>query len=367
MKSTEEAESHNSMEDRLPISLGFIADYLGAELVGDPEVTVSGLAPIERAVSGELTFLSDPKKAQFLESTKASALIVPKEVSVPGKILLRVENPYVAFARVQTLFHPGPRSTGAVSPLAHIDLHASLENKVTVGPFACIEAGARIGEGSIISPQVYIGKDVVIGQGCVLYPGVRIYAGCRLGDRVILHSGVVIGADGFGYAWDGKSQIKIPQVGKVVLGDDVEIGANTTVDRGTLEDTVIGNDVKIDNLVQIGHNVKVGDHSILVSQVGVAGSTKIGKGVILAGQVGVAGHIRIGDGVKVAAQSGIHKNVKDEEIISGSPTMPFKVWVKMVATLPRLPEMRRQIKHLEEKVKRLEKVLKNTRAEGVHD
>ena len=363
----EEAGTDDPMDEKPPISLGYIAEYLEADLQGDPDIAVSRLAPIEKAKDGEITFLSDPKKAHFLETTKASALIVPEDVSIPGKTLLKVKNPYVAFARVQALFHPGPQSTGGISPQAHIEDLVSLGTRVTIHPFAYIGKGARIGEGSIVYPHVYVGEEVAIGQNCILYPGVRIYARCRLGDRVILHSGVVIGADGFGYAWDGTNHVKIPQVGRVVIGNDVEIGANSTVDRGTLEDTIIGNDVKIDNLVQIGHNVKVGDHSILVSQVGIAGSTEIGQGVILAGQVGVAGHLKIGNGVKVAAQSGIHKNIRDGEVISGSPPMPFKVWVKMAATLPRLPEMRRKIKKLEDELRKIEKRLKNTSPEDAHD
>lgn len=343
------------MGEKSPISLKKIADYLGAELLGDPEIIISRLAPIEKAAEGEISFLSDPRKARLLQMTKASALIVPKGVSIKGKALLIVDNPYVAFAKVQSLFFPGPQPKGEISPLAYIHPQAHLGENVTVKPFACIEKDARIGDGSIIFPHVFIGEGSAIGKACIIYSGARIYHGCRLGDRVILHGGVVIGSDGFGYAWDGKKQVKIPQVGGVVIGDDVEIGSNTTIDRGTLEDTVIGSDVKIDNLVQIGHNVKVGDHSILVSQVGIAGSTEIGKGVILAGQVGVAGHLKIGDHVKVGAQSGIHKNMKEGEVMSGSPAVPYKTWLKTCAVVPRLPEIRQKVKKMEERIDRIEK------------
>jgi len=352
------------MDEKPPVSLGELALRLGAELIGDPSIEVSRISPIEHAGEGDLTFLSDPKKSSFLQSTKASALIVPKGISAEGKALLVVDNPYVAFAKAQSIFYPRPLSSGDVSPLAHIHSEATLGENVTVYPFACIEKDVRVGNGSIIFPHVFVGEGTIIGEECILYPGVKIYQGSRIGNHVILHGGVVIGSDGFGYAWDGKEHVKIPQVGRVVIGNDVEIGSNTTVDRGTLEDTVIGNDVKIDNLVQIGHNVKVGDHSIIVSQVGIAGSAEIGEEVILAGQVGVAGHIRIGNHVKVAAQSGIHKNMKDGEVVSGSPAMPYKTWLKTCAVVPRLPEIRQKVKQMEEKIDRIEKKLLELNSKG---
>jgi len=348
-----------------PVSLGKIADFLEAEIVGDPAILVSRIAPIEKAGEGDLSFLSDPKKAHLLQTTRASALIVPPGgPALEGKTLLVVDNPYVAFARVQRFFFPGFKSTGEISPLAYVHPQACLGENVTVRPFVCIEKGARIGNGCILFPHTYVGEEAVIGNDCILHAGVKIYEGCRLGDRVILHSGVVIGSDGFGYAWDGKEHVKIPQVGKVVVGNDVEVGSNTTIDRGTLEDTVIGNDVKIDNLVQIGHNVKVGDHTILVSQVGIAGSTEIGEGVILAGQVGVAGHLKIGNRVKVAAQAGIHKNAKDDEVLSGSPAIPFKPWVKMVSAWPKLPELRKKVRRVEERIEKIEKKLEDFASGG---
>ncbi len=353
------------MNRKSPFPLRTIADYLGAELVGDPEILISRVSPIEKAGEGEITFLSDPKKARLLQTTNASALIVSREAPlIEGKTFLVVADPYVAFAKIQALFFPGPQSTGEISPLASIHTQAHLGANVTVHAFACIEKGVEIGEGSIIYPHTYLGANVVLGKNCILYPGVKVYHGCKLGDRVILHSGVVIGSDGFGYAWDGNKHLKIPQVGKVVIGNDVEIGSNTTVDRGTLEDTVIGNDVKIDNLVQVGHNVRVGDHSILVSQVGIAGSTEIGRGVILAGQVGVAGHLKIGNQVKVAAQSGIHKDAKDGEVLSGSPALPFKTWLKMVTTWPKLPELRRKVRGVEDRIKKIERKLEEFTSGG---
>ncbi len=352
------------MDEKPLISLKELAEKLEAELVGDPTLEITRIAPIESAEEGELTFLSDPKKAPFLETTRASAVIVPKDVTVPGKALLVVDNPYVAFAKAQALFYPRPRSTGEISPLAHIHPEAVLGARVRVSPFVCVERGAVIGEGSILHPHVYVGEGSVLGQECILYPGVKVYSGCHLGNRVILHGGVVIGSDGFGYAWDGRDHLKIPQVGGVVIGDDVEIGANTTVDRGTLGDTVIEDGVKIDNLVQVGHNVRIGSRAIIVAQVGIAGSSEIGAGAILAGQVGVAGHIRVGKQAKVAAQAGIHNSVKDGEILCGSPAIPIKTFFKAASAFPKLPEMRRKIRQLEKKLLELERTVFRSTAQG---
>lgn len=350
--------------ERPPISLGELASRIDAELIGDPKLKVTRIVSIEHAGKGDLTFLSDPKKSPFLHKTKAGALIVPKGVSVEGKSLLIVDNPYVAFAKAQSIFYPMPRSIGNVSPLAYVHPQAHVGENVTIYPFVYVEKDVRIGDGTIVYPHVFIGEGVNVGEECIFYAGVKIYHGCHIGHRVILHSGVVIGSDGFGYAWDGKEHVKIPQVGGVVIGDNTEIGANTTVDRGTLEDTVIGSGVKIDNLVQVGHNVKVGNHSILVSQVGIAGSAEIGEEVVLAGQVGIAGHIRIGNRVKVAAQSGIHKDMKDGEVVSGSPALPYKTWLKTCAVVPRLPEMRQKLRQMEERLDRIEKELSELESKG---
>ncbi len=221
-----------------------------------------------------------------------------------------------------------------------------------------------VGDDTVIFPHVFLGEGVVMGRQCLLYPGVKIYHGCKLGDRVTLHGGVIVGSDGFGYAWDGEAHLKIPQVGRVVIGNDVEVGANTTIDRGTLKDTIIEDGVKIDNLVQIGHNVRVGKCAIIVAQVGIAGSTEIGEGSILAGQVGVAGHIRVGKQVKVAAQAGIHHNVKDGEILCGSPAIPIKTFFKSATIFSRLPELRQKIKQLEKKLQKVERRIVELTAQG---
>ncbi|MBW1659402.1 MAG: UDP-3-O-(3-hydroxymyristoyl)glucosamine N-acyltransferase [Deltaproteobacteria bacterium] len=343
------------MDEKPLITLGELAEKLGARLVGDPSLKVSKVAPIEHAQKGDLTFLSDSKKYGYLKETKASAVIVSEGIEAEGKNLLVVKDPYVAFARVQSFFYPRPQSTGEISSLAWIHPEAVLGENVTILPFACVERGVNVGEGCIIHSHVFLGEGVKLGKECVLYSGVKVYHECLLGDRVTLHSGVVVGSDGFGYAWDGRDHLKIPQVGKVVIGDDVEVGANTTIDRGTLGDTVIGDGVKIDNLVQIGHNVKIGSRAIIVAQVGIAGSSEIGEGAILAGQVGVAGHIRIGKQVKIAAQSGIHNNIKDGEILCGTPAIPVKNFFKSATIFSKLPELRQRIRQLEKKLGEMEK------------
>jgi len=352
------------MDEKPLISLEELSGILDAKLVGDPSLKVSRIAPIERAGAGDLTFLSDPRKSSFLKATKASAIIVPEGVRVEGKSLLIVEDPYAALAKIQAFFYPRLRSTGEISPLAYIHPEAKLGENVTVSPFACIEKGARVGNDSILFPHVYVGEGTMLGTECILYAGVKVYHGCRIGNRVTLHGGVVVGSDGFGYAWDGKEHLKIPQIGKVVIGNDVEIGANSTIDRGALEDTVIEDGVKIDNLVQIGHNVRIGKCAVIVSQVGIAGSAEIGEGCVLAGQVGVAGHISIGKGVKVAAQSGIHKNIKDGEVVGGSPAVPVKSWIRYVNVFPKLPEMRQRIKRLEKKLGEIEEKLYESISQG---
>jgi UDP-3-O-[3-hydroxymyristoyl] glucosamine N-acyltransferase len=349
------------MQHLKTITLENLARLLDAKLVGDGTIEVSRISPLDTAGPDDLSFLSDRKLAKTAETTKAAAVIVSERdrKRVSGKALLVVKEAYVAFAKAQAFFCPPRESSGEKSPLAFVHPTATVDERVALYPFVSIGKGARIGKGSILFPNVSVGENVSIGEQCILYSGVKIYDACRLGDRVILHAGAVIGSDGFGYAWDGKEHLKIPQTGRVVVGDDVEIGANTTIDRGALGDTVIEKGAKIDNLVQIAHNVKVGEHSILVAQVGIAGSSRIGKGVVLAGQVGVAGHIRLGDGVQVAAQSGIHKNLKDGEIVAGTPPMPIKLALRTGAVFPHLPDIWQKVKWVIKKLGEVEERLLN--------
>ncbi len=352
------------MADGIFIPLDELAEKLDAEIVGDPSLKVSKIAPIDSAKEGDLTFLSDPRKSSLLGETGASAIIVPRGVEAEGKSLLVVRDPYVAFAKAQSFFHPRAKSDGKISPLSFVHPEAKVGENVSIGPFAYVEEGVEIGKGSILFPHVYLGKGVIIGEECLLYSGVKIYHDCRLGDHVIVHSGAVVGSDGFGYAWDGKEHLKIPQVGKVIIGNEVEIGANTTIDRGTLKDTIIEDGVKIDNLVQVGHNVRVGRFTILVAQVGIAGSTEIGEGSVLAGQVGVAGHIKLGKGTKVAAKSGVHRSTKDGEVLAGTPAMPHKSQLRVLTMLPKLPELRSKVKQMERRLDDLEEKLSQIISQG---
>jgi UDP-3-O-[3-hydroxymyristoyl] glucosamine N-acyltransferase len=354
------------MQSLKTISLEALARMLGAELVGDGAINVLRISPLDVAGPDDLSFLSDRKLAKTAAGTKAAAIIISERDRdrVLGKALLVVKDPYVAFAKAQAFFHPRPASSGEKSPLAFVHPTAVIGENVTLYPFTYIGKEARIGKDSILFSHVSIGENVSVGEQCILYPGARIYDTCVLGNRVILHAGVVVGSDGFGYAWDGKEHLKIPQTGRVVIDDDVEIGANTTLDRGALGDTVIGKDAKIDNLVQIAHNVKVGEHAILIAQVGIAGSSKIGKGVILAGQVGVSGHLQLGDGVQVAAQSGVHKNLKDGEIVAGTPPMPIKLALRVGAVFPHLPDIWQKLKWVIKKLGEVEKRISNLESGG---
>jgi UDP-3-O-[3-hydroxymyristoyl] glucosamine N-acyltransferase len=335
-----------------------LADAVGAQAEGDSQVWIKGVANLKGAGPGDITFITSMKHAKELADTRASAVIAEPGVDVGGRPCLRTNNPYLAFAKLLTFFTPKPEvpkgimGGAQVSPEASVGLDASIYSNVFV------EAGAKIGDRSILYPGVYVGKGSSIGADCIIYPNVVIRENVRIGDRVIIHGGVVIGADGFGYAVDAGKRFKIPQIGGVVIGDDVELGANSTVDRGTLGDTIIGRGTKIDNLVQVGHNVIIGEDSILVAQVGVSGSTEVGRRVIIGGQTGLVGHIKIGDGVQIGAKSGVMNDVEAGQVYSGSPAVSHPEWLKMQAALRKLPEFRKKILELEKKLE------KNTRTEG---
>ncbi len=331
-----------------------LAGWVGGELVGDGELEIHGIAPIDEAQPGQITFISHSRYLGKLEMTKASAVIVPREISCSGKPLILTTNPQLAFAKILTLFTTTPYQPKGIDPEAHISSSALLGRDLTIYPLVYVGDRCRIEDRVTLYPGVYVGEDSIIGEDSILYPNVTVYSGSVIGKRVILHSGVVIGADGFGYVKDGKKNVKIPQVGRVIIEDDVEIGANSTVDRATLGSTIIRRGVKIDNLVQIAHNVDIGEDSILVAQVGIAGSTKIGKNVILAGQVGVVDHLEIGDNVRVGAQSGVAQNLPADQVFSGSPAQPHREWLRTMATLPKLPEMRKSLMELEERLKKIE-------------
>ena len=339
-------------------TLNELASQVGGEVAGDGDVVIHRVAPIDEAVEGEITFLNHPQYRRFLRECRASAVIVgPEAFDEPqGRRLnlLRCSDPYIAFAKISQLFCPAPRFNGQISPSAYVDESATVNEGVTIFPYAWIGARTQLGHGSVVFPGVFIGENAVIGAECILHPNVVVREGCRLGDRVILHAGVVIGSDGFGYAGKGSGRVKIPQTGIVVIEDDVEIGANTTVDRATLGRTVIKRGAKIDNLVQIAHNVTVGEFSVIAAQAGIAGSTRIGKNVTLAGQVGVVNHIEIGEGAIIGPQSGVPQSVPAGAVLSGGvAAAPHHEWLKVMTLLPQLPKLWTSVRRLEKQLAHL--------------
>ena len=325
-----------------------LASRLGCGLRGDGGVEISRVAGIEEAGPGDVTFVANPRYAPLLASTRASAVIVTPELETPLPSLLS-ENPYLAFARAVTLLHPQPRPVPGIHPTAQVDPTASLGEGVHMGAFSVVGPRTRVGARTSLHPLVVLYADVEVGDDCVLHSGVHVREGCRLGHRVVVQNGAVIGSDGFGFAKDeaGGYQ-KIPQVGIVVLEDDVEIGALTAVDRASLKETRIGRGTKIDNLVQIGHSVRVGSDTVLAGQVGIAGSTKIGSQVTLAGQVGVAGHLTVGDGAIATAQTGIPGDVPPGAFVSGYPAIDNRAWLKSSAVFAKLPELQKRVRKLEQ-------------------
>lgn len=309
-----------------------LAERIGAELHGSGTVEVSSVATLADAQAGQISFLANPKYASQMTDTRASAVIVPPKVNSDRVALLKCKDPYYAFAQAIVLLH-GHRKH------PHAGVH----------PKAHVEESATIGQGTVVYPGAYVGPRCRVGTDCVIHPNVTIYEDCVLGDRVIVHAGTVIGQDGFGYAPHDGAHFKIPQIGNVVIEDDVEIGANCAIARASLGTTLIGRGTKIDGLVMIGHGTSIGEHGILVAQVGIAGSVTIGHHVTLAGQVGVAGHIKIGDHVTVGAQSGVMADVEDKSILIGGPAMPASQARRVYSIFTQLPEWTDRIKKLESK------------------
>lgn len=333
----------------MAVRLSALAERLGLTLQGQDK-EIRGLAPLDKAGPEDLSFLANTKYAAALETTRAAAVIVDAAHAPRVATALVAQNPYLAMAQVAQLFAvPQGRFQGQ-SPLAYVHPAARVDASAVLAPFAFVGEGATVGPRSVLYPHVYVGEDVEIGPDCVLYPGVAVMARVRLGAGVILQPGAVIGGDGFGYALSPQGPVKVPQMGRVVLADGVEIGANTTVDRGSLGDTEIGPLAKIDNLVMLAHNVHVGAGSILVGQVGVSGSTHIGSGVMIAGQAGLTGHLHIGDRARIGAQSGIMQDVPAGAEVVGSPAMDGRKFFRMVAGQQRLPELLRRVSALEKEL-----------------
>ncbi len=335
-----------------------IAEKVQGQVIGHPALKIDGIASLEEAGPGEITFLSNPKYAVKVAATRASAILV--HAPIPGLSLSQVvvSDPYYAFSQVMTLFHPGEAPPAGVHSQTVIGKEVTLGSGVSVGPFVTLADRVKIGDRVCLGAGVFVGRGSVVGEGSFIYPNVTIREGVTIGCRVILHSGCVIGSDGFGFARHEGRYHKIPQVGGVVIEDDVELGANVTVDRGTLGNTVVGRGTKVDNLVQIGHNVVIGPESILVAQVGISGSAKIGRGVTLAGQVGVVGHITIGEGVTVGARSVVTKDIPAGKKVSGFPAIAHRDWLEIQATIARLPGLSHQVHTLSARLKQMEEKMK---------
>jgi UDP-3-O-[3-hydroxymyristoyl] glucosamine N-acyltransferase len=301
---------------------------------------ITGVNSLGDAGIGEITFLANKRYKNGLSGTCATAVLLAAGDPAPEQCaVVRVADPYLAFALLQRLYFPPPRADGARHASAVIDSTAILAADVSVAAHAVIGAHAQIGAGSIIGAGCIVGEGARIGDFCLMHANAVVASGCVLGDHVILQSGAVIGSDGFGYAWSGSEHLKIPQVGRVILESDVEIGANTCIDRGAIGDTVIERGVKLDNQIQIAHNVRIGAYSIMASQVGISGSTKIGAGCQFGGQAGLAGHLNVGDGCRLAAQSGVMADLEAGGVYAGSPAMPHRLWLRVSALMSKLPEL----------------------------
>jgi UDP-3-O-[3-hydroxymyristoyl] glucosamine N-acyltransferase len=343
-------------------TLAELAARVGGEVVGEGGVAIGRVAALEEAGPGDVSFFANKKYRAAFEACRASAVVVEPEEDVPaGRTVLRARNAYLAFAKISTLFRPPPQAVPGVAEQAHVDPTARVDPSAELMPFVYVGPRAVIGARCILHPGVHVGAGARLGEDCLLWPNAVVREGCLLGSRVILQPGCIVGSDGFGFAFDpdgegdtGPRHYKVPQIGNTVIEDDVELGANVCVDRATLGSTVVRRGVKVDNLVQIAHNVQVGPLSILVAQVGIAGSTKLGAGVVAAGQVGIVGHVNIGDGAKLGAQCGIMSDVEPGATLMGSPAMDKGEYLRAQAGVKRVPELMKKVRELEKKLEKLE-------------
>jgi len=334
----------------MPFTAAEIARHLQGEVVGDSATVLNNFAPADRARVGDLTFAENEAYFAQAEQSAASAIIVGDKLTSDRKVLIRVANARVAFAKALALFFPEPVLPAGVHPTAVVAPTAQVDPTAHVGPHCVVGEHARIGARATLHAGDFVGAHCRLGEEVVLFPNVTLYPRTELGHRVRVHSAAVIGSDGFGYVLDNGVHRKVPQIGNVIVGDDVEIGAGVTIDRGALGPTVIGKGTKIDNLVQIAHNVQVGEHCLLVSQVGIAGSTKLGNYVVLAGQVGLAGHLKIGNQVTVAAQSGVMHDIPDGETWFGYPAQPNKDIKRQIVAQRQLPGLLKRLSEIEKKL-----------------
>lgn len=338
-----------------------IANVIGGRVEGNKDAKVHTFAKIEEGTEGAISFLSNPKYTHYLYNTKSSIVIVNEDLELEKDVdatLIRVKNAYESIAKLLQIYEASkPKKTG-VAPQAYIAPSAKLGNNCYVGPFAYVGEGAEIGDGCQIYPHTVIGDNVKVGTNCIFYPNTTIYQGCKIGNYVTIHAGSVIGADGFGFAPGADGYDKIPQIGIVVIEDNVEIGANTCVDRSTMGATVIHKGVKLDNLVQVAHNVEIGENTVMSAQVGIAGSTKVGSWCMFGGQVGLAGHITIGDKTFLGAQSGVPGSLKGGEELIGTPPMNPRAYFKSQAIFRRLPDMYKDLNDAKKKIEELNEKIK---------
>ncbi len=340
----------------MKISLRELAKLMDGEVMGNGDVEITGVAGIKEARRGDITFLANPKYEAWLRTTKASAVIMDHNSVEVDKPVVVNSNPYYAFLKAVRVFHGDRReSPEGVHPTSVLGEGVELGGGVSLGPCVVVEDNVQIGEGTVVMAGCYVGRGAVLGKDVHIYPNVTIREETVLGDKVIVHSGTVIGSDGFGYAKDGDKYHKIPHVGNVVIEEDVEIGANVAIDRATTGTTLIKRGVKLDNLIHIAHNVVIGENSIVLAQVGVAGSTEIGKNVILAGQAGIMAHIKIGDYARVGSQAGVTKSVPEDTSVSGYPAATHSHAKRLHASLQRLPDLLKRFRELEKKISDLEK------------
>jgi UDP-3-O-[3-hydroxymyristoyl] glucosamine N-acyltransferase len=335
-----------------------IAGFLKGEIEGDPEIKVTTVAKIEEGRTGALSFLANPKYEHYLYTTKSSIVLVNRDFVPAHKVeatLIRVENAYDAFASLLRMVDQARTRKKGIHPAAIIEQSAVIGSDVYIGPFAYIGENCRIGDECSIYPQVYIGESSVIGNKSILYPGVKIYHECLIGENCIIHAGTVIGSDGFGFAPQSESEfMKIPQIGNVVIEDNVEIGANVAIDRATMGSTIIRKGVKLDNLIQIGHNVEIGENTVMAGQTGISGSTKVGKNCMFGGQVGIAGHLKIADGVRIGAQAGVPGDIRKENaLVMGYPAIDLREFLKSSVIFRKLPDLQAKVDELEKQVKQL--------------
>jgi UDP-3-O-[3-hydroxymyristoyl] glucosamine N-acyltransferase len=332
-----------------------IAEYLNGEVVGNPEVTVNTLSKIEEGTPGSLSFLANPKYNQYIYNTEASIVIISNEFEAEAEIaatLVKVDDAYGAFATLLKMYNQVKHQKTGVEQPSFISESATVGKDTYVGAFAYLGDNVKVGNSTKIYPHVFLGDNVEIGENCLILPGVKIYADCKVGSEVTIHAGTVIGSDGFGFAPNSENSYdKVAQIGNVIIEDHVEIGSNVSIDRATLGSTIIHKGVKLDNLIQIAHNVEIGENTVIASQSGVAGSTKLGKNAMIGGQVGVIGHLNIGDNVKIAAQSGIGKDLKDNEVVQGSPAFGYGEYQKSYVYFRKLPQMAKDIHNIEKKLR----------------